>query len=116
MVRTKRGARQGCKIGALIFNVIYEFALNRVRVAARDQGILFEVPGDAPCPWTLLEGAKLPDQCSPGPAELCDIEFIGDVLFMLQHPQPATRVDETRTMLQIVINEFCRCGLQLYVA
>eukprot|EP00959_Pyramimonas_sp_CCMP1952_P399164 8364142-Pyramimonas_sp.AAC.1 len=49
VVRTKKGARQSCKIGALIFNVVYEYALGRIRTRASDAGILHEVEGSQPC-------------------------------------------------------------------
>ena len=45
VVRTRKGARQGCKIGALIFNVIYEYALAKVRARAQREGVLYDVVG-----------------------------------------------------------------------
>ena len=53
-ITTAEGARQGCKIGALIFSVIYEYALKKVRQRARDAGLVLLVEAAAgQCPWRI---------------------------------------------------------------
>ena len=54
VVETLKGARQGCQTGALIFNVIYELALKRIRDKARAAGLLSVIPYHVDhCPWGL---------------------------------------------------------------
>ena len=40
---TRTGGRQGCKLGALVFNLIYSVALKRLRVRLQKKGILLRV-------------------------------------------------------------------------
>ena len=61
VARARKGARQGCKIDAPIFDVIYEYALAKVRKRAKSEGLLYDVVGGEPCCWTPNEGAVLPE-------------------------------------------------------
>ena len=116
VVRTRKGARQGCKIGALIFNVIYEYALGRIRRRASDAGILHEIEGSQPCLWTLADGAIQPEAKGDVLATLCDIEYVDDVLFMLMHADPRQLVHNSRVILAIILDEFKCCGLECNLA
>ena len=112
VARAEKGARRGCKIGALVFNVIYEYALSRIRTRAADAGILYEIEGSQPCLWALADGAKLPEPKSDVLATLCDIEYIHDVLNMLLHADPLQLVHNSCMTLSIILDEFKCCGLE----
>ena len=74
LVCTTKGARQGCKIGALIFNVIYECALALARGRARAQGLLQQLEVvDGACPW------EVDDDAVPLPADLSFGSFSSEV-------------------------------------
>ncbi|CAK0877917.1 unnamed protein product, partial [Prorocentrum cordatum] len=117
VVRTTEGARQGCKIGALIFNVIYEYALKKVRQRARDAGLVLLVEAAAgQCPWRISpEALPASPTAAPYPgvsADLFDIAFVDDVLFMLMCASPALASMQASMLLEIVIDAFAECGLQ----
>ncbi|CAK0894210.1 unnamed protein product [Prorocentrum cordatum] len=117
VVRTTKGARQGCKIGALIFNVIYEYALKKVRQRARDAGLVLLVEAAAgQCPWRISpEALPASPTAAPYPgvsADLFDIAFVDDVLFMLMCASPALASMQASMLLEIVIDAFAECGLQ----
>ncbi|CAK0815072.1 unnamed protein product, partial [Prorocentrum cordatum] len=117
VVRTTKGARQGCKIGALIFNVIYEYALKKVRQRARDAGLVLLVDAAAgQCPWRISpEALPASPTAAPYPgvsADLFDIAFVDDVLFMLMCASPALASMQASMLLEIVIDAFAECGLQ----
>ena len=52
LIETNLGSRQGCKFGAIIFNLMYCRALDDLRCALRNEGLLsvFEYYPDA-APW-----------------------------------------------------------------
>ena len=50
VIETMIGARQGCSLGALIFNVAYEHTLQKIRARARAAGLDVEVGYDPDMP------------------------------------------------------------------
>ena len=50
MVETRRGTRQGCRFGGLLFSLLYAKALDDARAAVREAGVSIGFPtmGDAP--------------------------------------------------------------------
>ena len=120
LVCTTKGARQGCKIGALIFNVIYECALALARGRARAQGLLqqLEIVAGA-CPWEVDDDAvPLPADLSFGPfsSDVADLAYVDDVDWMLSAECPYELIKRTRHMLQIVLRSFRECGLECNLA
>eukprot|EP00973_Karenia_brevis_P045981 6368301-Karenia_brevis.AAC.1 len=43
VIVSKSGGRQGCKLGAIIFNTVYAVALRRVKAKLREAGVVFVI-------------------------------------------------------------------------
>ena len=55
---TMAGGRQGCKLGALVFNAIYSVALARVRAELSNYNIMLYVKRCGPRPFWAADGAQ----------------------------------------------------------
>ena len=94
-IRTSRGGRQGCRLGAVVFNYIYAKALRETRQMLRDAGIILELPhrvGDAF--WVSPKDAEQQRREKHEPAaeieanEVVETTYVDDELMMLSTSSP----------------------------
>ena len=79
LIETNRRSRQGCKFGAIIFNLMYCRALDDLRCALRNEGLLsvFEYYPDA-APWCHMACKKDGTPLVASSYEMCDITYADD--------------------------------------
>ena len=79
LIETSRGSRQGCKFGAIIFNLMCCRALDDLRYALRNEGLLsvFEYYPEA-APWCHMACKSDGTQLEESSYEMCDITYVDD--------------------------------------
>ena len=79
LIETNLGSRQGCKFGAIIFNLMYCRALDDLRCALRNEGLLsvFEYYPDV-APWCNMACKKDGTPHVASSYEMCDITYVDD--------------------------------------
>ena len=98
-----KGGRQGCKLGAIIFNFVYARALMRVEKRLKDEAILLQLPCcvDRP-PWfeasAAAEGVHLQD--------VADTTYVDDELLMLAADTPDALDQKIDKLLEILCTVF----------
>ena len=113
VVWTKRGSRQGCPLGGIAFNLMYEQVLRKIRTVGEKQGIWKEIMyHPAQPPWNVSSEAKaridehtLHDTRN-WTTTLADVTFVDDACFSFEADNPVSLVNSAATLLQIV-DETC---------
>ena len=79
LIETSLGSRQGCKFGAIIFNLIYCRALDDLRYALRNEGLLsvFAYYPEA-APWCHMACKSDGTQLEESSYEMCDVTYVDD--------------------------------------
>ena len=113
VISTSIGARQGCAVGSMVFNAIYEIALHDVRQKLRDLGITKSIPfhADAP-PWHVHDDNPATDD-EAAIAEACDVEFVDDVVFMLSSASADGLFLDLGRAIDVIIGTFQTFGLEV---
>ena len=91
---TKRGSRQGCPLGGIAFNLMYEQVLRKVRAAGEEKGIWTRIgylPALVVC-VTRGGGATRSDSSHWKDTVLADVTFVDDACFSLEANNPAALV------------------------
>ena len=109
VVLARRGARQGCRLGAICFNLGYELGLGRARERFLKEGIALQLttPNTLAVPWsTVLDGnASLHDLTyTPN-----DAEYVDDSVFAFQQEISGTPEDVLKQLdraTDILVEEF----------
>ena len=116
VIVTKSGGRQGCKFGAVIFNVVYAVALRRVRDKLREASVLLviKVTGDSAF-WAPSARAE-PQAESCGAAEPHDMEiieatYVDGQAAMLAPPSPIRLLRAARLLMSELAVIFGELGL-----
>ena len=109
---TRTGGRQGCKLGDLIFNLVYERALRDVRQALTNKHYLLELPAPCGTPFWMQPGGM-----SNSAATLVyNATYVDDEAACLcarSAKQLDIMIDE---FLDVLISTFCRYGLKINFA
>ena len=117
---TRTGGRQGCKLGDLVFNLVYERALRDVRQQLREAGIIASVPLAQSCPFwcsdhhpDILAPVWDSDHDGTHRAELFDATYVDDeAIFMCA--RSAKNLDRSIDVaLSILIKVFNRFHLNI---
>ena len=101
---SRTGGRQGCRLGGLVFNLMYAKATGEVRKRLADAGLLTQVPWHGRAAWapgseqcsdqgaTGEEAADGASDWGPGPrvAEVGDATFVDDHVIMVAHKDADT--------------------------
>ena len=99
------GGRQGCKLGALIFNFVYARALKRLQTRMSDHGLLLMLPlPSCKAPW-----CSSTDPPSTSDAEVFDTTYVDDECIMLAATSPALldqRIEKALSLLLAVFRSF----------
>ena len=79
LIETNLGSRQGCKFGAVIFNLMYCRALDDLRLALRNEGLLsvFSYCPEA-AQWCHMACKKDGTPLVTETYEMCDITYVDD--------------------------------------
>ena len=105
---TTRGARQGCTLGAMIFNLVYTLALNETSKQLNEKGLLEHVACDRDRPpWSEpYEGAER--------AEAAQATFVDDHFHATMATNPRELVKKKKeSMIGIVACRFAKFGLRI---
>jgi hypothetical protein len=76
---TKTGSRQGCKLGALVFNLLYAAVLGQFRLRCRELGVGFYLEGSA---RLRMEGQPTKLHFADGPATDSNLTYALDVAYV----------------------------------
>ena len=131
-LHTVCGGRQGCRLGALIFNLAYSVALSRIRHALADLGVTLHIipkaafapPRDedghpspnAPCevpgapPFWMSRGAVLTTERCPYAVAAPEATYVDDHVAMIVATSARKLLDAAPRVLQIMRNELARLG------
>ena len=112
VVWAHRGARQGCRLGAMCFNIAYELALRRSRKRFDDRGLRLHLrlPRGPLVPWeSTVDHAPEGAERSFDPDE----EFVDDASFQFSACSSAALADQIEDAVRILDEEFRRVGLQI---
>jgi len=130
VVVPKCGSRQGCKLGAILFEIFYEFSLGKIKKRMKDRGItVWVLLVDGRIPWendtaidltkhvwvAPVEGSRTPPTNLPEGGvwvPLHDLEYVDDDLFFVLDPSPYRALDKAQELLDIVVEEFTDAALK----
>ena len=133
VVVPRAGSRQGCTIGAILFEVFFEHSLQCIRTRMRDSGITIWflcVHGKAPWEtdatfnlgdvvWVASKDAVVvggmlrpPDPPEGGQWIPIDIGYVDDELFFVMDPGARWAHEKAQHLLDIVVDEFTPAALK----
>ena len=114
LIETNLGSRQGCKFGAIIFNLMYCRALDDLRRALRNEGLLsvFEYYPDA-APWCHMACKKDGNPLVASSYEMCDITYVDDECLCLDAGTNDEFLEKLPKALDIMQGVFTRHFLEL---
>ena len=97
VVWTKRGSRQGCPLGGIAFNLLYEQVLRKIRTGGEKHGIWNEIMyHPVQPPWNVSSEAKARiDELTRHDwitATLADVTFVDDACFSFEADNPVSLV------------------------
>ena len=104
------GARQGDRLGAIVFNIIYDIMLSEVRERLQALGIstTMWVAPDA-VPWhTNVNTTE-----EPGPVVVDQATYVDDLAQMLEAETPALLLEHLTTVVNILHEVLSRYGLRI---
>ena len=107
VVWTKRGRRQGCPLGGIAFNLMYEQVLRKVRTAGEKQGIWKEITYHLAQPlWNVSPEAKArieehtqQDTRNWITTKVADVMFVDDACFSFEADNPVSLVNTASALL-----------------
>ena len=106
VIRTRTGGRQGCKVGATVFNAAYSEALHELRESLMHHGIHLSVR----YPTGVFWGPAAP---SDPETPILGVTFVDDECIMLVCSRPALLDHCIEILLASVIRIFHKYALKL---
>ena len=106
IIVSTRGGRQGCRLGGLVFNMIYAKALAEARATMRSRGACVALRFDHQKPFWLSGGCDLldydsaGDDATPGRTLLQDVTYVDDEAAYLMHRNPLVLASQIRELCQ----------------
>ena len=113
---TTRGGRQGCRLGGMVFNMIYAKALQEARSQLKEEGACATLWFDATTPFWVSEGFSLTSPTGSEPesslTETClqDVTYVDDEAAFLMHSSPLVLAQQVVTLLAVIRATFARFG------
>ena len=107
VVVTSTGGRQGCKLGGIIFNSVYEQALEQVRQRLRSAGVVLvlKVAGSEPF-WASDDGTW-----DTSDAPVVEVTYVDDEAAVVVSRSPAALDTAIEILLQSYVDVFSDYGL-----
>ena len=114
LIETNLGSRQGCKFGAIIFNLMYCRALDDLRLALRNENLLsaFDYYPDA-APWCHMACKKDGTPLVASSYEMCDITYVDDECLCLDAGSNDELLEKLPKALDIMQSVFTSHFLEL---
>ena len=105
---TCAGGRQGCKLGALIFNLLYSMALRRVKAALIAEGVVLHVR--VPDGYFDLRGCETSFSNGEG-VPVVEVTYVDDQAFLLGATSAKLLMQAIQLLLTHLVNIFRSFGL-----
>ena len=111
---TSAGGRQGCKLGALVFNLIYSVALKRIRQKMIDKGVVLHLrrTSDAPF-WESHGNGGAWNDTEPEATPVVEVTYVDDEAFKLAASSPRLLVFAIDTLLSELVATFNAFGFHI---
>jgi hypothetical protein len=117
---TLTGGRQGCKLGALVFNLIYSVALKKVRESLLAAGIVLHVRRQSTAPFWTSDGCdvtwKPPNAQEAGPTSfhaVVEITYVDDEAITLAASSPAALLQAIDMLMKVLVDTFLAFGFRI---
>lgn len=107
VVRTAKGGRQGCKVGATIFNSAYTFALDNFKKTLGRHGIFLRVRYPVGAFWGPIRDDL------PNDAEVIDVTFVDDECVLLSASNGALLDKAIDLLLSSIASSFAKFALDI---
>ena len=114
LIETSLGSRQGCKFGVIIFNLMYCRALDDLRYALRNEGLLsvFAYYPEA-APWCHMACKSDGTQLEESSYDMCDITYVDDEFVCLDADSNDELLEKLPRTLDIMQKNFTSHFLEL---
>ena len=114
LIETSLGSQQGCKFGAIIFILMYCRALDDLRCALRNEGLLsvFEYYPEA-APWCHMACKSDGTHLEESSYEMCDITYVDDECVCLDADSNDELLEKLPKTLDIMQKVFTSHFLEL---
>jgi hypothetical protein len=110
---TKTGGRQGCKLGGLVFNLIYSIALKRLRVKLGELGVVLKIATNSESPiWAAGKALYTWNPSGEG-KEVVEVIFVDDEACTLAASSPKLLVKAIELLLAELVNSFRMFGFRI---
>ena len=122
VLETQCGGRQGCKLGAVLFNMIYALALRRLIAALLRHGIVLVLPaaprhiwGSPPPESDAADSSSAPlwFDAQARPVPLVELTYVDDEALLLSSTSPAALLKAHMLMMQILTDTFREFGFRI---
>ena len=122
VLETQCGGRQGCKLGAVLFNMIYALALRHLTAALLRHGIVLVLPaaprhvwGNPPPESDAADGPSAPLWFDPQatPVPLVELTYVDDEALLLSSTSPAALLRAHMLSMQILTDTFHEFGFRI---
>ena len=116
VIVTSRGGRQGCRLGSLVFNMIYGKALAELRAECADDNAEIRLLCKGSSPLWCAPGCEFrseSDVKADGESVLQDATYVDDEALYLAHASPMKLADMIRKLLAKVKVVFKRFGFRI---
>ena len=105
---TRRGGRQGCRVGSIVFNLIYAIALHELRNELKEKGVLLRLPvASGAAPWDDPSGS------AENPAEPFDAAFVDDETVCVVAHSAMALDSKISTTVDAVVKIFGKYGVKV---
>ena len=102
-----RGGRQGCKLGGIMFNMLYARALHKLREVLRDSNVVLNIQHDSAAAF-WKRGESLPVA-----HEVVEATFVDDEALFLCSSSPALLNRSVNILLSSIIDIFGAFGFEI---
>jgi hypothetical protein len=109
LIVTRSGGRQGCKLGAMLFNLIYSVALRRITAELAEQGIVLRITATGTGPFWGGACSNWHWGGNDG-TPFVEITYVDDEAMMLAARSPAMLVVAYNMLLRTLCDTFAEFG------
>ena len=115
LVVARRGGRQGCKLGAIVFNLVYAVALSHVRTSIQKQNCVLVIKGFVDSPFWGHSDVHVATECRPDENDetVIEVTFVDDEAIMLASKSPRRLELAILALLESLCTVSSSLGLEL---